>query len=201
RPNDPFPWRPARSRLYEGVWEYGSVGEFVGIEESRNRGIEAVLIRGFPPLFHSSSRRFFDSNKNLPFPHSSFLPLFVSKPPMDTERWSLVKSIFQDVLEQAPAARTAFLEGACGADVALRSAVLGLLAADEDATNFLETPALEADMVRPPASTHPERVGAYRICRELGRGGMGTVYLAERADGAFEQQVALKIARRGLDTT
>ena len=45
-----------------------------------------------------------------------------------------------------------------------------------------------------------ERVGAYVIVRELGRGGMGTVFLAERADGQFEKQVAIKILNRGADT-
>src|SRR6185436_1352446 len=44
------------------------------------------------------------------------------------------------------------------------------------------------------------RLGPWRIVRELGRGGMGRVYLAERADGAFEQKVAVKVLKRGLDT-
>src|SRR5437660_3288985 len=44
------------------------------------------------------------------------------------------------------------------------------------------------------------RVGAYAIVRELGHGGMGAVYLAERADGAFEKQVAIKVLKRGTDT-
>ncbi|MEM1095796.1 MAG: serine/threonine-protein kinase [Bacteroidota bacterium] len=46
----------------------------------------------------------------------------------------------------------------------------------------------------------PNRLGAYAIREEIGRGGMGSVYLAERADGAYEQQVAIKLLRRGLDT-
>jgi eukaryotic-like serine/threonine-protein kinase len=44
------------------------------------------------------------------------------------------------------------------------------------------------------------RIGPFRIVRELGRGGMGVVYLAERADGGFAQQVALKVLKRGLET-
>jgi serine/threonine protein kinase len=44
------------------------------------------------------------------------------------------------------------------------------------------------------------RVGPYRFRSELGRGGMGTVYLAERADDAFEKLVALKVVKRGMDT-
>src|SRR5690606_34797328 len=45
----------------------------------------------------------------------------------------------------------------------------------------------------------PERIGGYRVLRQLGRGGMGSVYLAERTHD-FEQRVAIKVLRRGLDT-
>src|SRR4029077_17966902 len=44
------------------------------------------------------------------------------------------------------------------------------------------------------------RIGAYRIVREIGRGGMGAVYLAARADGEFEKDVAIKVLKRGTDT-
>src|SRR6202008_667740 len=44
------------------------------------------------------------------------------------------------------------------------------------------------------------RIGAYRIGREIGRGGMGAVYLAARADGEFEKDVAIKVLKRGTDT-
>jgi serine/threonine protein kinase len=50
------------------------------------------------------------------------------------------------------------------------------------------------------ARTAPEQIGPYRILQLLGRGGMGTVYLAERADGAFQHKVALKLLRAGLDS-
>ena len=43
-------------------------------------------------------------------------------------------------------------------------------------------------------------MGVYAVIRELGRGGMGAVYLAERADGEFEKQVAIKLLKRGTDT-
>jgi serine/threonine protein kinase len=77
--------------------------------------------------------------------------------------------------------------------------------AHEDAGDFISAPALaEAGLV-----THGpfgggllvgKRVGSYEIVRELGRGGMGAVYLAERADEEFQKQVALKIIKRGMDT-
>jgi serine/threonine-protein kinase len=87
-----------------------------------------------------------------------------------------------------------------------------LLAADSEAEKlFGESAAafagpLLADLIAPndegDADALPagQRVGAYRILCELGRGGMGTVYLAERADGAFDQRVALKVVKRGMDT-
>src|SRR5690606_31971710 len=50
------------------------------------------------------------------------------------------------------------------------------------------------------AERSPERIGAYRIVREIGRGGMGQVLLAERADGQFEQRVAIKLLKRGMDS-
>jgi serine/threonine protein kinase len=46
----------------------------------------------------------------------------------------------------------------------------------------------------------PERLGPYRVVREIGRGGMGTVYLGERDDGQFQQRVAIKVIIRGMDT-
>ena len=50
------------------------------------------------------------------------------------------------------------------------------------------------------AITHGALIGPYRLVRELGQGGMGVVYLAERADGQFEQRVALKLIKRGMDS-
>src|SRR5690606_16574999 len=79
--------------------------------------------------------------------------------------------------------------------------VMSLLAADDEADDFFEglsdkfVSPLVARMDREVAP--PERIGPYRILREVGRGGMSTVYLAERADGQFQQQVALKIIRGG----
>ncbi len=52
--------------------------------------------------------------------------------------------------------------------------------------------------VDPIAESAPERIGPYRLISELGRGGMGTVWLAQRDDGEFQQQVALKLIRSGL---
>ncbi|MEW5741802.1 MAG: serine/threonine-protein kinase [Myxococcota bacterium] len=113
---------------------------------------------------------------------------------MDANRWARVNEVFHRALELEGDARTKYLDETCGGDTALLSEVRSLLDADAKADSFLATP---AGAVK---DTAPTEVGPWRILRELGRGGMGTVYLAERADGAFTMQAALKVLRRGLDT-
>ena len=61
------------------------------------------------------------------------------------------------------------------------------------------------DVTKPPEAEGSDaiaglRVGPYRLVRELGRGGMGTVYLAVRDDDAFHKRVAIKVLKRGMDT-
>src|SRR5262249_28121372 len=70
--------------------------------------------------------------------------------------------------------------------------------------NFIETPAFKGGAPFFPA--HPpvesvvgRRIGPYQVLREIGHGGMGAVYLAERADGQFQKQVAIKLIKRGMD--
>jgi len=118
---------------------------------------------------------------------------------MDAERWDRVKAIFQDVIERDPAERDALLVTACAADADLRTAVERLLTAHAKAGNFLnfahgmvlqDLPAL-TEAIDDDAA--PERIGPYRIVRELGRGGMGTVYLAERDDPGLRKMVAVKV--------
>ncbi|NBB86221.1 MAG: tetratricopeptide repeat protein [Bacteroidetes bacterium] len=122
---------------------------------------------------------------------------------MDASRWTQIQTLFNAVLEQEPAARDAFLHTACADDPDLLAEVRSLLAADANAHPLLDSLALDAMVL--PADLLPdgilpaagERVGPYRIVRPLGRGGMGAVFLAARADGQFEQQVALKLIRAG----
>jgi serine/threonine-protein kinase len=124
------------------------------------------------------------------------------------EEWSRIEAILDDVLELGPTERAAALDRACGGDRRLREQVDRLVAADSDAASFLETPAAEyaAGLVRAAADANDaiadaeapgDVVGPYRLIREIGRGGMGRVFLAGRADGQFEQQVALKLVRYG----
>src|SRR5690606_5998908 len=123
---------------------------------------------------------------------------------MTPERWRHVQSIFLEAADLPPGRqRDEFLADACGADAGLRREVEALLAADADPPPVLAASIDElAELVLddlPFEPAMPQRVGPYRIVREIGRGGMGTVYLAERDDGQFEQRVALKLIRRDDD--
>jgi serine/threonine protein kinase/tetratricopeptide (TPR) repeat protein len=126
--------------------------------------------------------------------------------PLTPERWHRIDSILDAAFELPVDARDAYLERACSGDPELRSRVDALLAADREAGDFLAAPLIRpsapgleaADPSPAAAAAVGQRIGPYRVLRELGRGGMGAVYLAERADGQFEQRVALKLIRRGM---
>ena len=125
---------------------------------------------------------------------------------MTPDRWRQVEPIFDRALDLPAAARAVYLDEACSTDPRLREEVEALLVADADSSDFLETSAeslLRSGEIAAPLETDLEpgtRVGVYRIARTLGYGGMGTVYLGERADGQFEQTVALKLIRGGRDS-
>ena len=112
--------------------------------------------------------------------------------------------MFDAALDLPPEEREAYVDRACAGDDDLRALVKRLLHAHDNAGNFLNTPASEiaapllVDLAASPA--FQERVGPYRVVREIGRGGMGAVYLAERDDGQFRQRAALKLARGGIGT-
>ncbi len=120
---------------------------------------------------------------------------------MDAGRWKRIETIFHDALELPEEVRDSFVRLACSGDDALYKEVCALLAADDAPHSLLEGRAIDA--VEPPRSGElPEgtRVGPYRVVGVIGTGGMGAVYLAERADGQFEQRVALKLIKRGMDS-
>ena len=124
---------------------------------------------------------------------------------MDRQHWQRVAAIFDEVAEVSPSERAGLLARRCGNDARLRSDLEALLAADDRAGGFERgvesTRRLSAAAWDDDESTaHDERIGPWRVLRELGRGGMGVVLLAERADGAFEQHAALKLIKRGMDT-
>lgn len=119
---------------------------------------------------------------------------------MTPERWQQVKSILEGALERTPEDRVGYLEAACGEDVDLRGEVDSLLASEAILDDFIEEPLF--DLHGPAGEEWGEgvRVGPYRVLREIGRGGMGSVYLADKADGDYEGQFALKVIRRGMDS-
>lgn len=124
---------------------------------------------------------------------------------MDRRQWEQIEPILRDALDIAPERRRAFLDERCGNDDALRRDVESLIDADTDAGSFLSDSAarMAAELAEEEAAPAPfaERViGPYRLLREVGRGGMGTVYLAERIDGQYDQHVAIKLLRRGMDS-
>lgn len=94
-----------------------------------------------------------------------------------------------EYLDQPEGERDAWLEANCGTDEALKQTILRLASAEAASGDFLEAGPLRAGIGDPAG----KRIGRYELIDELGRGGMGAVYRARRADGAFQQQVAIKL--------
>jgi serine/threonine-protein kinase len=126
--------------------------------------------------------------------------------PSSQERWQRVSELLDGALDLPLPLRPTYLEAACAGDAGLRREVEALLASCERGAGFLDTPAPEfaarllAASGEPPVQELAEgaRIGPYRVVRELGRGGMGAVYLAERDDPHLRQRVAIKLVRGGL---
>src|SRR5689334_12752573 len=115
---------------------------------------------------------------------------------MNSEVWQRVKNLVGEALEQPESDRNRFIAESEENTTVRREAESILAQSDQRLEVCAENvSALDTDSLI--ANT---RVGAYRIIRELGRGGMGAVFLAERADAAFQKQVAIKILKRGTDT-
>jgi len=119
---------------------------------------------------------------------------------MSSDRWRRVRDLFDEAVELPAAEQAAFLDrlGAEAEDI--RSEVSSLLRASHAAGEFLEAPALSFVRENPFAEERRSRIGPYTVLRELGHGGMGTVYLAARGDQGFDKTVAVKLVRRGMDT-
>jgi eukaryotic-like serine/threonine-protein kinase len=128
------------------------------------------------------------------------------RPSLDRDRWQRIGEVLDAALAREPEHWPSVLDATCVGAPDLRREVEDLLDRVGDARGFLESrPTAAAAAViaeafdgREPGAGH--RIGAYSIVREIGRGGMSRVFLARRADGHFEQHVALKLLRPGLDT-
>lgn len=122
---------------------------------------------------------------------------------MASEQWQLVRDVFEGAKEMAPGERTAYLVEACGENDWARAQTRALLVAYDSVGDFIETSVVaRADGLSfssDEASAEGRRIGPYRIMREIGRGGMGVVYLAFRADEEYLKLVAIKLVRPGPD--
>lgn len=124
--------------------------------------------------------------------------------------WARIDALFDEALDLPPDGWAAFIAERCADEPAIGESVLRLLEATLETGSFLEptngpvsgpllgevADALERESAVASQSVVPK----YRLLREIGRGGIGTVYLAEREEEDFGQRVALKLLRRGLDT-
>jgi eukaryotic-like serine/threonine-protein kinase len=120
---------------------------------------------------------------------------FRPEQPITPERWERVHEALQGALDREPAVRARFMEAVALEDPALHREVDSLLQSVQEPGRF---DGLIDRFVAPEPTEHlPARIGAYRPVRLLARGGMGAVYLAERADGAFDQFVAVKLLPAG----
>lgn len=137
---------------------------------------------------------------------------------MTPERWQQIEEVFQTVVELTPGERSAILAERGKVDPELVAEVRKLLEDYDEAGDFIESPvwtdsimlgatardeiggAISREIEQDDASLIGRRLGVYRLVSEIGRGGMGAVYLAERDDGEFRQRAAVKIVKRGMDT-
>lgn len=130
---------------------------------------------------------------------------------MTPEQSRQVEDLFHAALEREAEARAAFLGDACRGDPALRAEVEELVIAFESAPTYLEEPGCgtlslktkPSDATRlldEGPSLAGERIGAWQLVSKIAEGGMGTVYLAHRADGQYEKRVAIKLIRQSIDT-
>ena len=133
---------------------------------------------------------------------------------MNKDQWQQIEKIFYAAMELPREDREAFIRQACAGNEELLGELQALLEANRDAASFLDAPVnmpphsgtFSPTLVMPhseaktgAAMESGVHIGAYRLIREIGRGGMGAVWLAERADGQFYQQVAIKLLHAGSE--
>jgi serine/threonine protein kinase/tetratricopeptide (TPR) repeat protein len=117
---------------------------------------------------------------------------------MNPERWQRLQDVFNDALAVPVAERERWLASACGGDANLLKDVQALLAADDEGAHApLADPVRDA-LVSLTADHPPLRIGPYQLLEQIGRGGMGAVYKAQRVDREYHSIVAIKLVRAEL---
>src|SRR4026209_830806 len=117
---------------------------------------------------------------------------------MSNDPWLRVKEVLAAVLEARPEDRAALIDTLCAGNTSLRREIVSLVRAEAGAATFLEQPLLDLPDRDAPDRNLSRTIGPYVIESCIGRGGMGAVYLARRADQAVERHVAIKMIRRGM---
>lgn len=123
---------------------------------------------------------------------------------MQTDNWGKVKKLLDDVLQIDSSERLNFLNNS-GEPAIIKAEVESLIQFENQAENLMRGSAIEFSRDffsedNTPNNFIGQKIGVYKVIRELGYGGMGAVYLAERADGNFEQKVAIKLLKREFNT-
>src|SRR5687768_17191059 len=126
---------------------------------------------------------------------------------MTPERWRQVEEIFQTALDLHPEERARYVSQVCATDNDLKRNVEVLLSQHDSAGDLLDQSiygqtdqSVLESFIDEKDPMLGRRLGAYRIEREIGRGGMGAVYEAVRADNEFNKRAAIKLVKRGMDT-
>lgn len=119
---------------------------------------------------------------------------------MNTNNWSIIQQILEQVLEAEPSQRERILLAYADQPTDVLDEVRAYLAHEAAGDALFGKPLMQGSAAQGTSVAIGSRIGSYRIHSELGNGGMGKVYLANRADDSYQSQVAIKILKRGMDS-